>query len=308
MSRRETRKMKTLRETIVIGSDHAGYEMKEFVKEELAKRKFDVRDVGAHTDTEPSDYPVFVAKVAAAVSTGHFSRGIAIDGAGMGSSIVANRFPHVRATLCNDVGVAKLARAHADSNILVLAGRLTPSWLAAQILETWLDTSFEGGRHARRVRLMDDNMQLSVALSHLAEVNHRRIQAEAVNQPFVDRAMKGLEKIAAMLVSDRRRTEGTSRAVENCPSRLNSDGRRYKALMMDLSERGAQFRVQEDGDLAELMVDDPIECSVKTAYGTAKCTGVVKWVDLQSGTIGVVFSDMEKDEAEPLRTLLDSNL
>ena len=77
---------------------------------------------------------------------------------------------------------------------------------------------------------------------------------------------------------------------------------------LDLSARGAQFRVQEEGDLSELMVDDAISCSIKTPYGTAECSGEVKWVDLQSGTIGVVFDDLDGEKAEPLRALHDSDL
>ena len=308
MPRKETRKMKTLRETIIVGSDHRGFQMKEFIKEELARRKFDVRDVGAYTDSEPSDYPVSAAKVARAVSAGNLTRGIAVDGAGVGSTIVANRFPRVRATVCSSIGVAKLARACEDSNVLVLAGQLTQPWLAAQILDTWLTTPFEGGRHLRRVKLIDDNTQLSVALGHLSQVDPRRLEAEAVNLPFMNRARKGLEKIAALFTAERREDGSTARTAETCPSRLTSMGKRYKALMLDLSGRGAQFRVQEDGELSELMADDEVSCSVKTPYGTAQCDGVVKWVDLQSGTVGVVFSDMDGDKAEPLRALYDSDL
>ncbi|MBD3240391.1 MAG: ribose 5-phosphate isomerase B [Chitinivibrionales bacterium] len=300
--------MKTLRETIVIGSDHAGFPMKELIKNELAKRKYDVRDVGAYTGEEPSDYPFYVAKVAHAVSMGHFARGIAIDGTGVGASVVANRFPKVRATLCNDIAVAKLARAHTDSNVLVLAGRLTPEWLASQILDAWLTTSFEGGRHVRRVKLIDDNTQLHIALSHLGQINLRRIEAEAVNQPFMERTIKGLEKLSRLFGTDRRRETETARATESSTARLEIEGKRHRALMLDLSRRGAQFRIQDEGELSEVMVDDGVQCSVKTPYGTAECAAVVKWVDLQSNTIGVVFRDFDSDSAEPLRSLLESEL
>lgn len=308
MSRRETKKIKTLRETIVIGADHQGFPMKELIKNELAKRKFDVRDVGAYTNEQPSDYPTYVAKVAHAVSMGHFARGIAIDGTGVGASVVANRFPKVRASLCNNIAVAKLARAHTNSNVLVLAGQLTPEWLASQILDAWLETPFEGGRHARRVKLIDDNTQLTIALSHLGEINPRRLEAEAVNLPFMQRTIKGLEKIARLFDSDRRRETDSARATESWASRLEIEGKRFRALMLDLSLRGAQFRVQDEGELSEVIVDDGVKCSVKTPYGTAEVTALVKWVDPQSNTIGVVFKDFDADKAEPLRSLLDSEL
>jgi len=299
--------MKTLRETIVIGADHQGFEMKEFIKDELAKRKFGVRDVGAYTSEQPSDYPLYVAKVGHAVSMGHFTRGIAIDGAGVGASVVANRFPKVRASLCNDIGVAKLARAHTNSNVLVLAGRLTPEWLAAQILDAWLETPFEGGRHARRVKLIDDNTQLNIALGHLCQINPRRIKADAVNQPFMQRTMKGLEKIARMFENDRRKTD-TMRTVSSWTATLTIEGKRHKGLMLDLSRQGAQFRLRDDDKPREVMVDDGVRCSVKTPYGRAECSAVVKWVDLQSNTIGVGFTDLDSAGAEPLRSMLESEL
>jgi len=135
---------------IIIGSDHAGFALKEALKPVLEGSGISVTDVG--TDSEAAvDYPDFGKKVAAAVSTGRFPRGIMICGSGIGMSIVANRFPNVRGALCLDPETARLSRLHNDSNILVLAGRKTDPETAATILQAWLETPFEGGRHKRRI-------------------------------------------------------------------------------------------------------------------------------------------------------------
>jgi ribose 5-phosphate isomerase B len=141
--------------SIIIGSDHAGYPMKEFIKSELKRLGVPYSDVGADS-TEPVDYPLYAARVARAVSKGRHERGIAICGAGIGASITANRFRGVRAGLCLTEEMARLSRAHNNANVLVLGGRITPMETAAQMLRIWLETPFEGGRHERRIRQIDE--------------------------------------------------------------------------------------------------------------------------------------------------------
>jgi ribose 5-phosphate isomerase B len=142
------------REIIIIGADHAGYPLKETLKPLLERMGFDVTDAG--TDSEsPVDYPDVGGSVGKAVSTGLFRRGILICGSGVGMSIVANRFPGVRAALCLDPETARLSRMHNDANLLVLAGRKTAISTAEAIVETWLTTPFEAGRHQRRVEKID---------------------------------------------------------------------------------------------------------------------------------------------------------
>ncbi len=131
---------------IIIGSDHAGFDLKEALKE-----SFDgMVDVGTYSE-DSVDYPDFAAKVARAISSGEFERGILICGSGVGMSIVANKFPGVRAALCTDVDTARMSRMHNDSNVLVLAGRRTDAEIAAAIVKVWFNTKFEGGRHKRRL-------------------------------------------------------------------------------------------------------------------------------------------------------------
>jgi ribose 5-phosphate isomerase B len=142
--------------TVVIACDHAGYDMKEFIKKELGGLGVPVEDLGAHSFDPADDYPVLVARAAESVSRGAFKRGIAICGAGVGASITANKFKGVRAALCVTTHMAELARKHNDSNMLVLGGRITTREEAARILRVWLETEFEGGRHARRVRQLND--------------------------------------------------------------------------------------------------------------------------------------------------------
>ncbi len=135
---------------VISGSDHGGFELKEDLKAQLADLKIEVVDVGTNSETAV-DYPDFGRAVAAQVSSGKFDRGILICGTGIGMSMVANRFPGVRAALVHDLYTARLSREHNDANLLVLGGRITGKGLAREILKVWLEASFEGGRHARRV-------------------------------------------------------------------------------------------------------------------------------------------------------------
>jgi ribose 5-phosphate isomerase B len=137
-------------EKIIIGADHAGFELKEGLKPFLAEMGFAVTDIGTNSD-RPADYPDFAAQAAEAVSSGFFPRGILICGSGIGMTITANRFPGVRAALCLDEETARLSRQHNDANILVLAGRKTDTPTARAITQVWLATPFEGGRHQKRL-------------------------------------------------------------------------------------------------------------------------------------------------------------
>jgi len=135
---------------IAIGSDHAGFGLKEDLLEHLQGLNHDIVDCG--TDTTASvDYPDFGEKVSKMVSSGEVERGILICGTGLGMSMVANKFPNVRAALCNDLFSAKMSRLHNDANVLVLGGRIIGKDLAAEIVRTWMSTAFEGERHMRRL-------------------------------------------------------------------------------------------------------------------------------------------------------------
>jgi len=137
-------------ENIIIAADHAGYALKEALKPLLAEMGLDVTDAGTDSDRSV-DYPDLGRKAAEAVASGRFPRGILICGSGVGMSIVANRFPGVRAALCLDEEMARMSRMHNDANVLVLAGRKTDSETARRIVRVWLETPFEGGRHGRRL-------------------------------------------------------------------------------------------------------------------------------------------------------------
>ena len=135
---------------LVIGADHAGFDLKVALKRLLDRLGYSVHDVGTFS-SESVDYPDIAAEVARRVSTGEFARGILVCGSGIGMSITANRFPHVRAALCMDAETARLSRQHNNANILVLAGRRTDPNTAGEITQVWLRTAFEGGRHQRRL-------------------------------------------------------------------------------------------------------------------------------------------------------------
>lgn len=135
---------------IAIGSDHAGYALKCHLIALLRTLGHDVDDHG--TDSEdPVDYPPICAGVARAVVEGHAERGIVLGGSGQGEQIAANKVPSARAALCNDLYTARLSRAHNDANVLAMGGRIVAPGLADEIVALWLDTPFDGGRHARRV-------------------------------------------------------------------------------------------------------------------------------------------------------------
>ncbi|RJP78094.1 MAG: ribose 5-phosphate isomerase B [Desulfobacteraceae bacterium] len=139
---------------MIIGSDHAAFPLKEVLKKFIAGQDIPIQDVGTFSESSVN-YPEFGIKVARAVSEGEFKRGLLLCGTGIGMSMVANRFPHVRAALCGDIFSAKMSREHNDSNILVLGGRMIGETLAIEIVKTWLETPFAGGRHQTRLDQFD---------------------------------------------------------------------------------------------------------------------------------------------------------
>jgi ribose 5-phosphate isomerase B len=139
---------------IAIGSDHAGFRYKERIRAFLAAWGHEVRDFGTHS-AEAVDYPVFIRPVAEAVARGEYERGIVLGGSGNGEAIVANRVPGVRCALCWNVEAARYARLHNDANVLSLGERLVPEDQLEPIVRTWLETPFEGGRHLRRIQMID---------------------------------------------------------------------------------------------------------------------------------------------------------
>jgi ribose 5-phosphate isomerase B len=135
---------------IAIGSDHAGFELKEYVKGILLERQETVNDVGTYS-TESVDYADFGLKVAEFVSRGETEKGILVCGTGEGMNIIANKVKGIRASLVFDLYTAIQSRRHLDANVLVLGGRVTGKGLAEEIVKAWLDTPFEGGRHQKRI-------------------------------------------------------------------------------------------------------------------------------------------------------------
>ncbi|MHB8771280.1 MAG: ribose 5-phosphate isomerase B [Syntrophales bacterium] len=163
-------------EKIIIGADHAGFPLKEAIKPLLGTLGIEVTDAG--TDCDHSvDYPDFAACVAKEVATGAYPRGILICGSGVGMSIVANRFPGVRAALCLDEETARLSRMHNDANILVLAGRKTDPAKAEGIVRVWLTTPFEGGRHQARLDKIRETEQ--------------KLQEETTQYPAAENTRRG---------------------------------------------------------------------------------------------------------------------
>lgn len=137
---------------IAIGSDHAGFEMKEHIKKYLKEKGYEYHDFGAETLDPQDDYPIYGEKVAKAVASGNYDRGIAICGTGIGISIAANKVPGIRAATSYNIEMAKISRLHNDANVLALGGRITDIDLALKIVDEWLKTPFtDEERHIRRI-------------------------------------------------------------------------------------------------------------------------------------------------------------
>jgi RpiB/LacA/LacB family sugar-phosphate isomerase len=143
------------RQRIAIGSDHGGFDLKQTLVSKLIEAGHEVEDVGTDS-TDACDYPEFAHAVARQVSQGKCGWGIMIDGAGIGSAMVANKVPGVRAAACYDLSTARNSREHNQANVLTLGAGLTGSALAWQIVQEWMATPWGGGRHLRRVALIDE--------------------------------------------------------------------------------------------------------------------------------------------------------
>ena len=139
---------------IAIGSDHAGFRYKVKIKEYLAELAHEVTDFGTNSEV-PVDYPLFIRPVALAVAGGEVERGVVFGGSGNGEAMAANRVKGVRCALCWNSESARLARQHNDANMISLGQRLITEEVALEIVRVWLDTPFEGGRHLRRIQLLD---------------------------------------------------------------------------------------------------------------------------------------------------------
>ena len=135
---------------IAIASDHGGFELKETVITHLLNDGWEIDDLGPNNE-DSVDYPDYGIKLVEKIANKKVERGILICGTGVGMSIVVNRFPGIRGTLCSDIYTAKMSREHNDSNILIMGGRVIGRGLASEIVDTWLNTAFEGGRHQRRL-------------------------------------------------------------------------------------------------------------------------------------------------------------
>lgn len=140
---------------IAIGSDHGGYELKEAVKKHLVARGIEYKDFGCFS-TDSVDYPVIAKELGKAVAAGEYDRGLLFCGTGIGISMAANKVKGIRAACCSDYFSAKYTRLHNDANVLCMGGRVVGVGLACELVDVFIDTEFEGGRHQRRVDMLMD--------------------------------------------------------------------------------------------------------------------------------------------------------
>ncbi len=207
-------------ERIVLASDHRGFRLKQALREKLERAGYEVRDVGTHTG-DSVNYPEFAAPAARAVSRGEAALGIVICGSGLGVSYTANRFPRVRAALVHDVETAAAARQHNDANVLALSGDRTDAESAWSIVQKFLSTPFEGGRHGLRVRQIDtltrgDRSALEAADSVVADILRREAQRQAENLELI-----ASENFVSEAVLEAMGSVATNKYAEGYP------GRRY---------------------------------------------------------------------------------
>jgi len=144
---------------IAVGSDHAGFDYKEKIKLVLTSLGHDFKDFGTFSKEPPVDYPLFIRPAAEAVARGEFDRGIVLGASGNGEAMVANKVKGIRCALCWNLETARLAREHNDSNVLSLGERMIPAELVLEIVKIWLVTPFAGGRHARRVKMIESQLK-----------------------------------------------------------------------------------------------------------------------------------------------------
>ncbi len=140
---------------IALASDHAAYNLKEQIKAYLLAKNYDVKDYGTYT-SESSDYPLFAFNAAKAVADKEFEFGILLCGSGQGMQMTANKIPNIRAALCQSVEMATITRQHNDANVLTMGSRFTDYDTAIQIVDAFVNTPFEGGRHQKRIDLMNE--------------------------------------------------------------------------------------------------------------------------------------------------------
>ena len=140
---------------IAIGPDHGGYELKETVKNYIEKLGYEYQDFGTHNG-DAIDYPIIAKEVAKSVADKDFNRGILVCGSGLGVAIAANKVNGVRAVTCHDTYCAKMSRLHNDANVLTMGGRVIGTDVACEIVKIWLETEFEGGRHQRRIDMLEE--------------------------------------------------------------------------------------------------------------------------------------------------------
>jgi ribose 5-phosphate isomerase B len=140
---------------VAVASDHAGFELKAYLLAELARRGLQTINLGTHSPDD-TDYPPFCIAVGEAVASGQADWGIVLGGSGQGEMIAANKVPGIRAALCNDPYLARLARAHNDANVLSIGARIVAPHFAVEILNAWINTPFDGGRHQRRIDMIAD--------------------------------------------------------------------------------------------------------------------------------------------------------
>lgn len=140
---------------LIIGSDHAGFELKEEIKKRLTREGLEVEDAGTHSAAQ-TDYPQYAKIVSKAILAKKFNKGILVCGTGLGMCYTANRFKGIRAALCTTKELAEMASRHNNANVLCLGGRTTSPDLSMEIIKTWLSTPFEGGRHEKRINMIDE--------------------------------------------------------------------------------------------------------------------------------------------------------
>jgi deoxyribose-phosphate aldolase len=224
---------------IAVGADHGGYALKEHLKGWLEKHGYQVVDCGTH-DGSRCDYPVVAAAVAERVSTGACARGVMVDGAGIGSAMMANKLPGVRASLCYDVSTARNAREHNDANVLTLGARLIGEGLAEQILQIWLETACTEPRHLKRVAMIGDIAKQHAACAACAPAKDYTLASASARHHSASPDPGFQARAAGWLMSRREMNRATMDSVDNLSAAdLDRVATRIAQLLASGEQRGS---------------------------------------------------------------------
>jgi ribose 5-phosphate isomerase B len=294
---------------VLIGASSNGFELKESVKKMLGERGIPVKDASPDREHSEDDSSAIAARISYSISSGIYRKGIIISGTGLVSTIVSNRFPDVRATLCTNPDLALTARWTLDGNVLILPSKYLRESVAHEIVNVWLNAQYGDNATKHVTQLINDITRQRIAFSHMDRVVQEEMPIDSAFDRLVLRAGKFLRQAArTVLPTSERRKKGQVRQVQTCPVQVVYDGQQHNALLVNVSEQGAQMKLEQVSSVPLFVLDDEVELSIRTPYGVSVVKGQIRWFDKKEATFGVSMTDTPGERDDPLNLLLDSML